>query len=186
MTKTKTFNNRALELVRNFVIIDKELNEGQNYSFNLSEDPFDMTFIVNNGHLFAAVNIHATQGEQRTYEIASIDHTERLLYMADMNKTQSEFIEDMKNELKDDYFLYLLEEYISTDVFSVPADEMEFASSGNADLVGHIEQLHINATTINEPDKGLVRAMYELTVLMNSEAPTMEDFETFKTTLEEL
>lgn len=191
MTETHTFDStafksRTLSLVRNFVGIYSILKGKQTVTFNLSGDPFDMKFNVFKGHLFTAVDINDKQGNQRKYSIASIDHTERLLYMVDMNKTQSELMEEMKKEFKDEFFLYLLEEYITTDVFSVPAEEMEDVSSGNAHLIGHIEQLHIIATTINKPDASLVSAMYELTALMNKETPTMEDFENFKNTVEAL
>lgn len=186
MTKTKAFNNRALELVRNFVIIDRELEEGQSYTFNLSDDPFEMIFLVNNGHLFTVVNIHATQGQQSMYEIASIDHIERLLYMADGNKTQSEHIQLFKELLQDEYFLFLLEEYLTRDIYSVSTDEMETIQSGNADLKGHIEQLHICATAINTHDKKLVKAMKDLIILVNSDETQEEDFKEFKKTVEAL
>lgn len=140
-----------------------------------------MMYLVKGGALYAMVDTQQTQGHHQPYEIATIEHTERLLYMADTGADEAEHTEQFIKNLKDDYFLYLLEEYFNTDVFSVPVDEMEVTASGNADLIGHIEQLHIYAITLNTPDKKLVKALFDLTILMNSEAPSKEDVEQFQT-----
>lgn len=180
MTKTKAFNNRTLELVRNFALINDKLKKGESYFLRLEDDPFKMMYLVKDGALYAMVDTQQTQGYHQPYEIATIDHTERLLYLADTGAGEAEHTKRFVKNLKDDYFFYLLEEYFQNDAFSVPLEEMEVIASGNADLISHIEQLHLYAIALNEPDEKLVKALFNLTVLMNSEAPSMDDIERFK------
>ncbi|MFD2830344.1 hypothetical protein [Corticicoccus populi] len=96
----RVFNNRAFELVRNVVVMSEVLVEDETHSFTLSEDPFNMKFIVGAGQLFAAMEVYATQGVQKAYNIAGVEHLERLLYPMDRDYTQEQHTEFFISQLK--------------------------------------------------------------------------------------
>ncbi|KKK34709.1 hypothetical protein WN59_06670 [Salinicoccus sediminis] len=157
------FQNRVLDLIRNFSIL-KEY-EGI-ASFKLDEDPFDMIYVVRDGKLHATVDTHQTQGDMRVYEVTETKHLETLLYFLDEDVPDSERHERFFNNLLDDYTLYLLEEHA--------AGDEEF----KADLFGEISMIHTNAISIQEPHQAAVESLRSLDIFMNSNKVSNEDFET--------
>ena len=180
MTKqtTSPFNNRLFEVARNFVIVNNGLPNDENFSFKTIDDPFNVTFHVTDGKLSACV--HTSQDKQERYEIASIDHLELLFYSLDEELTEAQKEQRFMKDVTEDYFIYTLEEYLTTDVFNFMKGDPEALASAIPDLKASISQLIVSALSIKAPSDTVKRILFTVIALMNSESPTEKDIADFK------
>src|SRR5699024_6467684 len=141
-------------------------------------DPFNVTFHVTEGKSSACV--HTSQDKQERYEIESIDHLELLFYSLDEELTEAQKEQRFMKEVTEDYFMYTLQEYLTTDVFNFMKGDPEALASAIPDLKASISQLIASALSIKAPSDTVKRILFTVIALMNSESPTEKDIADFK------
>lgn len=197
--KDDYFETRASAVLRHFISGGYSISE-QPFMFAIENDPFDMVFLKYDQTLYAKVKTPDATNNRDIFEIASIEHIEKLLESIEHYNTPYDdgiTQEDMLAErlFEDDYFLYGLEEITNSknkDVFEVidinnfNVNKVIDSQSSTNDVIGAIENMYQLALGINNPKQELVDGLKLVTDFVQNETATPNDFDELEDKLEEL
>lgn len=168
------FNNRVLDLVRNFGIIQNADNFAM--TFKIQHDPADMIYIVKGQKLYATIDTGQDTSDMHAYMITDMKHLERLLNLVDENITKQQqeqrFIDQVFNN---EYLIFLLSEHVNhhnADIFQViegglSTSHIDLYQSGRGDMSGEIEQAHLLLIGLQQPPREFIMALRLIVEFMN-------------------
>lgn len=196
------FDNRASAVLRYFLIASRKA-KGQPFSFTLENDPFEMVYYSYDEKLFAHVKIDNISTVREHFEIASINHTEKLLKVIEdsykgyelhdgRHLTLDQFLYEWIFE--DDYLMIGLKDYTTSknkSVFDMVGhdfniDEIELIQSSTNDVVGSITVAHELATGLNNPSNEVVSGLKLITEYVQNENANEQDFKQLENELNKL
>lgn len=195
------FETRAATLLRYFTGLC-ESSYKVPFAFKIYNDPFNTVYLVSKGKMYAHVLIKDCE-VRKTFEIASVKHTEKLIESIEGHYAGYELHDGTHDTISDmmasfmfdnEYFMYGLETFAesnNTDMFDYMSkdfniDELEGVQSSNADVIGNIETLYQLATGINEPATELVEGLKLVTEFVQDENATQDDYKALERKLSEL
>lgn len=196
------FDNRASAVLTYFLIASRKA-KGQPFSFTLENDPFEMVYYSYDEKLFAHIKVDNISTVREHFEIASINHTEKLLkVIEDSYKgyelhdgkllTLDQFL--YKWIFEDEYLLYGLETYATSKNKSIfdmvghnfDIDEVEGIQSSTNDVIGSITVAHELATGLNNPSKEVISGLKLITEYVQNENANEQDFKQLENELNRL
>ena len=195
------FETRAGTLLRYFTGLC-ESSHKMPIAFKIYNDPFNTVYLVSKGKMYAHILIKDCE-IRKTFEIASVKHTEKLIESIEGHYAGYEIPDGTHDTISDmmasfmfdnDYFMYGLETFAesnNTDMFEYMekdfgVEELEGIQSSNADVIGNMEVLYQLATGINEPPTELVEGLKFVTEFVQDEKATQDDYKALERKLSEL
>ncbi|MBO0378569.1 pathogenicity island protein [Staphylococcus warneri] len=195
------FETRAGTLLRYFTGLC-ESSHKMPIAFKIYNDPFNTVYLVSKGKMYAHILIKDCE-IRKTFEIASVKHTEKLIESIEGHYAGYEIPDGTHDTISDmmasfmfdnEYFMYGLETFAesnNTDMFEYMekdfgVEELEGIQSSNADVIGNMEVLYQLATGINEPPTELVEGLKFVTEFVQDEKATQDDYKALERKLSEL